>query len=321
MKVFKFLYVNVVLAILVLGLSTGCGKDEDNDDKTTDVAPIITDDTPNDVPNGNIDDNGTTDDITDDDIIDDFINTDDVLDSDIATDSNNNPSERNVWSDLPYDVRAYVGKQTCSGGEVISSDLVVDFRDVELAPNVTMANWSSLPYIYCNDENTYCNYGFRIERSALPARQERVHSNTLGLDAPVLFFDNLRSNDYGVTFIPKFKQRDPSDGNKVKEILFVGGNVDVNFPNTRTCGADVGDVRCDVENECVNAPESHICVFDYGKCSSGSSTYLHTISCNEGYVETTDDTIGVFFGAEAKSPRLTKRCVKEDTTDNSNNNF
>ena len=75
----------------------------------------------------------------------------------------------------------------------------------------------------------------------------------------------------------------------------------------------MGDVRCQIENECVNAPESHICVFDYSKCSSGSSTYLHTVSCNEGYVETTDNTVGVFFGAETKSPRLAKRCVKEDT--------
>ena len=129
-----------------------------------------------------------------------------------------------------------------------------------------------------------------------------------------MFFDDLRNTDYHVTLIPKFKYKDPMDGNRTKEVLLVESNVAVDFPNTKTCGEDVGDVRCNVENECVNAPESHICVFDYDKCSSGSSTYLHTISCNEGegYVETTDDTVGVFFGAEARSPRLTKRCVKEE---------
>ena len=217
MKVFKFLCVRPVLLILVLGFSFGCGKDDTND-KTTDVAPdvapVVTDDASNDVPNDNINDNH----ITDDAVID--VNGD-VPDSEIEGDSNDDyPSENSTWSDLPYGVRTYVRKQTCSGGEVISSDLVVDFKDVELAPNLTTNNASSLPYIYCNDENTYCR-SFKIEDGARPVNNERTHSNTLGWDVPVLFFDDLRNSDYSVTLIPKFKYKDPLDGNKVKEILFV----------------------------------------------------------------------------------------------------
>ena len=199
---------------------------------------------------------------------------------------------------LPYNTKAYVSSQTCSGGKVLESDLMIDFSNANLskpAQDAILANDHDFGEIYCNDENTTC--------SQFASNMEGVHFS--GIARPRKVIQNLVFKIDGavknlkVKITPKISV---TNNNNTQEILQIDGPVTVNFPNT-TCG-DWGDVECEEENPCINAPESHICTFKY--LTATSTCDLFDVDCADSYTEDTtqDSTEGELF--------QNVRCVKNN---------
>ena len=73
------------------------------------------------------------------------------------TDPSTSTAEGDNWTELPYGVKAYVARQTCSGAEVSSSVLIVDFKDAQLADGITPEQIASgSPEVYCGEDEEYC---------------------------------------------------------------------------------------------------------------------------------------------------------------------
>ncbi len=180
------------------------------------------------------------------------------------------------WGDLPHNVKAYVQKQTCSGGKVLNSDLYVNFEDAELAAPVTR--------IYCNDEGTPCSE-FASNTEGVSFGTSRYGMGNIG---SVRFGIDDVVTDFNVELITKAKVTD--DQNEAQEVSQIDSSITVNFPNNPTCGVDgIGsNVECD-ENPCVDAPESHVCTFQYSICS------VVRTSCSDGYTNTTANETGEQF--------------------------
>lgn len=202
---------------------------------------------------------------------------------------------------LPYNAKAYVSSQTCSGGRVLESNLKIDFSQTQLSEAVATAiseDRSDYGKTYCNDENTTC--------TQFASNTEGVFFRGIGRRNDRTIKD-IRFEVYGtvtnfnVTVITKVPITD--DQNKTQEVLQFGGPVTVNFPNT-TCG-DWGDIKCEEENPCISTPESHTCTFRYLTATT-STCELFAVYCADGYTEDTAQ------GSTAGESFQNVRCVENN---------
>ena len=268
----------LVIAVLALGFSISCGDNNTSNKTNTGVAPVTTGDSP--------DDNGNPDDANDDTGSDDSGNDTDADATDdtdvVATD------EPASWGDLPDNVRAYVSSQTCSGGQVVKSNLSVDFSDANLASGLSADQFANLPTVYCNDGNTITSscINFKPEGALYAGSVVNRPNEARDMSLPSVGLFGLTKENSEITLLPRATVRNES-GDLTEVPLVDSGDIVVNVPNT-TCGEDVGEIQCDA-NPCVDAPESHQCTFSYDRCSVTGT------SCAEGYTNTTASETGEQF--------------------------
>lgn len=290
MKVLKGVSFKLVLGILVLGFSVSCSDDDDSN-KTTDVATVVTGDASDgdDASDTNGSDAGNTDVATVDVTSDDDVSVTDDSDVDVATvDVGDTTSDEPAsWGDLPHNVKAYISSQTCSGGQVVKSNLAVDFSDARLAPGLDADQFADYPTVYCNDQNTITSScrNFRPEGALYSGNVVTPFNEARNIHLPSVGLLGLTKENLEITLLPRAKVRD--ENGDLTEVPLVDGDIFVSVPNT-TCGENVGEVQCDT-NPCVDTPESHQCTFSYNRCDVAS------VSCSDGYTNTTASETGEQF--------------------------
>ncbi len=184
------------------------------------------------------------------------------------TDPSTSTAEGDNWTELPYGVKAYVAQQICSGREVISSSLAVDFQDAQLADGITPEQIASNPIdLYCGEDEEDCR-----QYEIAPGNKASVYYRQDSELPNAKFFDITEQN-FEVKLIAKIEFI--NDQNNLQTLPLIDSAITVNFPNT-VCG-DGRNTQCeDLSSHC---PESHRCTFDYDDCRLESST------CASGYEE------------------------------------
>lgn len=184
------------------------------------------------------------------------------------TDPEPNPSivAADNWTDLPHGVKVYVTRQTCIGGISSKSNLKVDFKDAQLADGVPPESISNrLASIKCNEED--CN-----QYEISPGNQASFFHHPDGGLPYAQFFD-ITDQNFEVELTTTVET--PDDQGNTQLIPMIDSAIKINFPNT-VCG-DGGKAHCEGFNPCVDAPESHTCIFNYERC------VLESSECAPGY--------------------------------------